>query len=126
MDDDDRLYIGRVNFEVYMCTAGVIDHTLLKTEILNQYIIIEFEWQNEESKLKSNNEIYWQIERIKNEIQLLFLLTTIFNIHIVKYVIRSWSTSVCAQMIQSVSSQSNSFERQLIAFPMIARKHFLI
>ena len=72
-----------------VCTAGVIDHTLLKKKILNQHTIIEFEWQNEESGLKSNKGFYWQIERIKNEIQLLFLLTTIFNIHIVKYVIIS-------------------------------------
>lgn len=48
-----------------MCTAGVIDHTLLKIKILNQHTIIEFEWQNEESKLKSNKRFYWQTERKK-------------------------------------------------------------
>jgi hypothetical protein len=75
---------------IYIFTAGVIDRTLLKIKILNQHTIIEFEWQNEESKVKSNKGIYWQIERMKkNEIQLLFLLTIIFNIHLVNYVIRS-------------------------------------
>lgn len=53
-----------------MLTAGVINHTLLKQnetqrEVLNQHTIIELEWQNEESELKSNNGFYWQTERIK-------------------------------------------------------------
>ena len=53
-----------------MLTAGVINHTLLKQnetqrEVLNQHTIIELEWQNGESELKSNNGFCWQTERIK-------------------------------------------------------------